>query len=134
MTDPTELRDRRFRVIDQKTAATGHASDTSRVVGFGLMVVYFTLTLADSNVAAALRGDHPWALYAAGALGVLTVLFDYLQYVCAASSASIALHRPDALYDPSSWSYRAQQIFFRAKQGAAIVGSLAVIYLMALAA
>lgn len=69
MTDPSELSARRDRVIDFKTIATGRISESARIVGFGLLVVYFTLIVSDSTDARALRETHQMALYLVGLFG-----------------------------------------------------------------
>lgn len=134
MNEQTDSAFQRARVIDQKTAATSRVSDTSRVVGFGLMLVYFTIMISDGDTAKALR-DSWWELLIlslAGIFGVFTVALDYKQYAYAEQSAKIALATPDARYDDESAAYKRQDLCFRAKQWTALLGAGAVLGFMAI--
>lgn len=66
---------KRERIIDQKSEVTGRISDTCRIIGFGLLIFYFTVHFNDSAAAVRLRQENSWSLFAIGVLGVLTIFF-----------------------------------------------------------
>jgi hypothetical protein len=121
----------RERVIDQKSEVTGRISDTCRIIGFGLLIFYFTVHFNDSSAAGLIRQENSLALYAIGLFGVLTVLFDYLQYFCGSIAAKAALRNENNLYDNKSLAYKARNFMFILKQSTAFLGALVLMYVMA---
>ncbi|PDS31320.1 hypothetical protein [Rhizobium phaseoli] len=124
----------RERIIDQKSEVTGRISDTCRVIGFGLLVFYFTVHFNDSAAAARLKTGNNWSLFIIGALGVLTIFMDYLQYLFGSRAAHAALKNENHLYNDKSLAYRARNFFFSGKQATAGLGSLVLIYVMGVSA
>lgn len=99
-------------------------SETSRFVGFGLLATFFAFRVGESAIAA------PWVVVTAiGALGVLAVFLDYLQYLFGYLRARSAYK--DALkikhkVKTDDW-YSASTLAFRGKQIAALAGSAALL-------
>lgn len=125
---------RRERVIDQKSEVTGRISDTCRVIGFGLLVFYFTVYLNEGEAADRLRTGNSLSLFIIGALGALTIIMDYLQYLFGSHAAQAALKNENHLYDDNSFAYRARNKCFIAKQVTAGSGSLVLFYVMIVSA
>jgi hypothetical protein len=130
-----DLKARRESVIEQKQYVTSRVSETCRFIGFGLLAVYYTLSISNEPFAVSLLASREWLVRAFGAAGALTVFFDYLQYVAGGRAANKALNRTNEgkksyRYNKKWMSYRIREFSFVAKQVFAFVGSTILIFLM----
>jgi hypothetical protein len=62
--------------------------------------------------------------------GILTIFFDYLQFLAGYFSVNEALGRADNTYNEASASYKCRVFFFWAKQVSAVVGIMLLIGLV----
>ncbi|MBZ0217851.1 MAG: hypothetical protein K8F25_14935 [Fimbriimonadaceae bacterium] len=116
--------DARKAVIAKKAEISANISTTCRFIGFGLLAVFYTIQTGDSEFAAKMRTGLGCYLWAIGALGAVTVLLDYMQYLCAWWSAQKAMKDDDFAYSKNSYVYRAWHWFFYAKQWVAFFGAV----------
>jgi hypothetical protein len=130
MISAKEYKERRERVLDEKKNVTSKISDTCRFIGFGLLIVYYTIQSADGAFATHLKTHSPVLVYAVGIAGAATILLDYLQYLFGAMAVDRALKRPTMDYDETSCAYKARLWAYRAKQFATAVGAAALIILV----
>ena len=125
--DPSSRSDR-SNVLEEKKNVTSRISDSCRVVGFGLLAVFYSVRVGGGDMGK-IGAAHPYLVWAVGGFGFLSVLFDYLQYTFAAWAVENALKTLDYKYDPSSLSYILRHYFYVAKQFAIIFGVVALGYL-----
>lgn len=119
----------RERVLEEKRNVTTRISETCRYIGFGLLAIYYAAMIADeSSLLAEVWKVNLMAFYLIGVAGVLTVLFDYLQYFVAQFYIEKALSGGQLLYDQNHWSYKGRVWFFWIKQFSALLGVLALLF------
>ena len=126
-TDPS-IRSDRSNVLEEKKNVTSRISDSCRVVGFGLLAVFYSVRVGGGEMEK-IGTAHPYLVWAVGGFGFLSVLFDYLQYTFAAWAVGNALKTLDYKYDPNSYAYILRHYFYVAKQVAIILGVVALGYL-----
>lgn len=121
--------DRKLNRIDLKTEVTSRISETSRFVGVGIVAWVFAQHASGEKFALDYLTNFGAIVRFAGVLGVLVIVFDYLQYIAAYFSVRSALRNEDNgyAYDASSVAMRAQNFFFWAKQIAAVVAALIIV-------
>src|SRR5665213_1872801 len=112
-------------VLEEKKNVTSRISDSCRVVGFGLLAVFYSVRVGGGDMEK-IGAAHPYLVWAVGGFGFLSVLFDYLQYTFAAWAVGNALKTLDCKYDPNSYAYILRQHFYVAKQVAIIIGVVAL--------
>ena len=121
--------------IAHKSVVTARISETSRLVGFGIVAWVFAIHTSETKFATSYISSFEIWVNIAGFLGMLAIISDYLQYLCAYSSVKHALERKEKNYafDKQHAGYVFQGIFFGAKQVFAVVGSLLVVATFGLA-
>ncbi|MFD2741679.1 hypothetical protein ACFSUD_19160 [Sulfitobacter aestuarii] len=121
--------DRKLNRIDRKTEVTSRISETSRFVGVGIVAWVFAQHASGEKFALDYLANFGAIVRFAGVLGVLVIVFDYLQYIAAYFSVRAALRNEESsyAYDASSIAMRAQTFFFWAKQIAAVVAALIIV-------
>lgn len=121
--------------IAHKSVVTARISETSRLVGFGIVAWVFAIHTSETGFAKDYISSYEIWVNIAGFLGMLAIVLDYLQYLCAYSSVQHALKRKEKNYsfDPNHLGYFLQRVFFGAKQVCAVVGSLLVVTTFGLA-
>lgn len=113
----------RQRFIDQKSEVSSKISETCRFIGFGLVAFYYAIQATDSEFTEALRASNGVDLTMLGLMGVLTLVFDYFQYLFGYWSTEDALERMPAAYDTDSFFYHGRHFAFWAKQVSALLGA-----------
>lgn len=121
--------DRKMKRIDQKKDVTTRISETSRFVGVGIVAWVFAQHASGEAFAVEYLANFGAVVRFAGVLGVLAVLFDYLQYVAAYASvcATLKNRENNYAYNDRSLAMRAQMFFFWAKQFAAVVAAMIIV-------
>ena len=121
--------------IAHKSVVTARISETSRLVGFGIVAWVFAIHTSETKFAKDYISSYEIWVNIAGILGMLAIVSDYLQYLCAYSSVKHALKREekDYAFDRSHLGYFLQGVFFGTKQVCAVVGSLLVVTTFGLA-
>lgn len=120
-----EIGERRASVLEEKRNVTGRISDSCRVVGFGLLAVFYSVRVGGVDMEK-IGTAHPCLVWAVGIFGFLSVLSDYLQYTFAAFSVDSALKAPPHTYDDNSLPYKLRYFFYIAKQWAVVAGVVAL--------
>ena len=121
--------ERKLARIDFKTDVTSRISETSRFVGVGIVAWVFAQHASGEAFSVGYLANYGPVVRFAGVLGVLVILFDYLQYIAAYASVSAAIknHENKYAYRSGSFAMRAQTLFFWAKQFAAVVAALIIV-------
>lgn len=121
--------------LAHKSVVTARISETSRLVGFGIVAWVFAIHTSETEFAKSYISSYEVWVNIAGFLGMLAIVSDYLQYLSAYSSVKHALKREDKDYafDRNHLGYFLQSVFFGAKQVCAVVGSLLVVSTFGLA-
>lgn len=127
MTNDTgaEDADRKAKVLEEKRNVTSKISDSCRVVGFGLLAIFYTLKIGSADMVK-ISTDHPYLVWAVGVFGFLAIFFDYLQYFFGSLTVDAALQAPNHKYDHASFAYKARGAFFHIKQYSVILGVIAL--------
>lgn len=123
------MSEERKQRLAQKAVVSARISETSRLVGFGIVAWVFAVHTSETSFAADYVRSFRFCINLAGILGMLAIAFDYWQYLCAYSSVQHALTREDNdyKYDESHIGYVFQNVFYVAKQVCAVLGSLAIV-------
>lgn len=124
-----EVRQQRF---GDKRETSGRIGDTTRYIAFGIIALVFTIHGSESLLAIEIRQLGELYLNIAGIAACLSIVSDYLQYVCGYFSVNDALKRREQMYsyDPSSLMYKGRMFFFWAKQALSFVGAAIIVFLM----
>lgn len=132
--DEQKQRSRDNRLLDKKDVS-GRIGESSRFIGFGLIALTFTIHGSSNEFPKSIVQSYEFLLNMSGFLGCLTVLFDYLQYICGYFSVNHALKRDsdNFLYDPKSPSYKGRIFFFWAKQASAFLGGAIIVAVIGMA-
>jgi hypothetical protein len=127
--------DRHKEVLEEKRLVTGRISETTRYIGFGLLAAFYGIVSSSDPFPKGLMSSQPVALKLMASSGFLAVFLDYLQYVSGRIAVQAALDRPDKpfQYNKRWLSYRVRRVCFVAKQGAALAGSVAFIWIVLVA-
>ncbi|WP_424972989.1 hypothetical protein [Dinoroseobacter sp. S76] len=114
--------------VSHKGAVTGRISETSRLVGFGIVAWVFAIHTSETPFSTTYIAQYEAWVNFAGLVGMLAIIFDYFQYLCAYFSVQNALGRKSANYqfNKKHFGYVLQEIFFWAKQICAAAGALVV--------
>ncbi|WP_156510652.1 hypothetical protein [Labrenzia sp. OB1] len=121
-----EIRKERF--VDKKETS-GRIGETSRFIGFGLVALVFTIHGSDNSLSTNIQAHNEYVLNLSGLSGCLTILCDYLQYLCGYFSVNGALRRRESnfSYNSNTLAYKGRIVFFWLKQVFAFSGAMAVI-------
>lgn len=124
---------KRDRFSDKKEVS-GRIGETSRFISFGLVALVFTIHGSENNLSANIVLHSKFLLNIAGLVGCLSIVSDYLQYLCGYLSVNEALaRRSDGYsYNPDSLLYKGRRWFFWAKQILALSGAVIVVILFSL--
>ena len=127
------LKAQRLQRLGDKQVTSGRIGETTRYIAFGIIVLVFTTHGSTSAIATAILTNYEGLLNIAGLAACLSVLSDYLQYVCGYFSVNHALGRKERSYhyDTTRLVYRGRVVFFWAKQALAFIAAAIVIFLMA---
>jgi hypothetical protein len=88
-----DIQKNRAQLIDDGKAVTGRISDACRLVGFGLLAIFYGIKTGEGTFAQSVKTGHGCLFMAMGALGVLAIVLDYLQYMFANLSIEDAKKR-----------------------------------------
>ncbi len=130
----TTLREiRRDRFADKKDVS-GRIGETSRFIAFGLVALVFTVHAAANDLSASILLHNKTLLNIAGLFGTLSILCDYLQYLCGYFSVNRALSREQSSYsyDDTGIAYKGRSIFFWLKQVFSLLGAVCLIWLFSI--
>ena len=130
-----DLRSIRKDRFEDKKETSGRIGETSRFIGFGLVALVFTIHGSENTLSSSIASNSELLLNLAGLAGCLTIVCDYLQYVCGYFSVNKALQRKENnfSYDDETFVYRGRVAFFWLKQFFAFSGALTVILVIVLA-
>lgn len=125
----SDKQDRKLDRISHKTEVTARISETSRFVGFGMVAWVFAQHASGAPFAESYLSAFGPIVRVAGVLGVLAILFDYLQYIAAYFSVQQALKNGDDGYafDHDGIVMKLQKGLFWAKQISAVASALIVV-------
>jgi hypothetical protein len=123
-----EIAGRRKRRLEEKQYVTGRVGETCRYIGFGLVAVFYAISISTEALPRQLWSEYGWWVRAFGALGALAVLADYIQYLAGDFAARSALNRINDgrkthLYNKKWISYRIRNWMYIAKQLLALLGA-----------
>jgi hypothetical protein len=127
MTEDEEIANRHRRLLDEKRNVTARNSETARFIAFGLLAIYYTLISGNGDFAKSMLSLQKVLLDLMALAAVLTIVFDYAQYLLAGFSIEEALDDKKQLYVEKSCAYRGRRCAFVAKQWTAAVGALLLI-------
>lgn len=111
---------------------TDRLSTQVRTVALGLAALSWGLLLGESQAAAAAAAQMKLGLLLVGTLAVVTLLFDFSQYVFAFLDADRVRKEAEdsdvkeAEYDYETWTYRLRSFFFWGKQ--VLAGMTAIVF------
>jgi hypothetical protein len=123
---------RKLSVLDDRRYYTSRIGEACRYIGFGLLIVFYTIISGDNGFASEVRDKSPCLLYGVGLFGLLTVLADYFHYVAGQLAAERALARKDKpfRYNTGWTSYGIAKKLFAAKQWLAAIGAAALVLMV----
>ncbi|MER9266610.1 hypothetical protein NKI63_18880 [Mesorhizobium sp. M0410] len=125
-----EYQKNRDRLLDDQRGVTARISDACRLVGFGLLAVFYAIKTGDGAFATSVKADHRCLLMAMGAIGLLSIIMDYLQYMFGWVSIKDAKKSNDQLYDDDKFAHKARAFLFEAKQYVVLAGSMVLVWLV----
>jgi len=125
-----EKQKNRAQLIADGKAVTGRISDACRLVGFGLLAIFYGIKTGEGPFAQSVKTGHGCLFMAMGALGVLAIVLDYLQYMFANLSIEDAKKTDDQLYVLTAFSRIARGFCFNAKQWAVVAGSIVLVWMV----
>lgn len=114
------MTDQRKKVLEEKRHVSSRVSDLCRYIGFGVVAVTWTLITSTSDFATSITTNYRTWLMLSAIGGILTILFDYLQFLAGYLSVNEALNRTDNTYDDKSLAYKSRKVLFWLKQVTAI--------------
>lgn len=135
MTDD-EKKEARKKVLEQKEKVSARISDLCRYIGFGLVAVVYAILTSDSKTVISIYEHYTGLLLGVAALGVLTIIVDYLQYLGGYYSVEKALKNEagNYQYDDESFWYCLRNSAFIFKQFSAFVGALILVFVIGVSA
>jgi len=131
MTGHTELsQHRREQVLDEQRHVTEKITDLVRYIGFGVAAICYSIFTSDSAFSKELLNDYKNHLLISAMLAVLTVLFDYLQFLFGYISVRKALRNTtdDYKYLSDNLFYKGRFIFYYTKQITVLSAVLLLLY------
>ena len=109
-------------VYDRLHFVSDRLSSQVRLVALGVLALSWGLLIGESKTATEVAETSKDGLLFVGGLAILTMFFDFLQYVCSYLDANRVKkegedsHSDEVLYDATKWTYRWQNIMFWSKQ------------------
>jgi hypothetical protein len=131
--EPNEIHVRRRQKIQEdKDFTSARISESARYIGFGLAAATMAFLSSDASFPHKMSTRFGPFLLLAAALGCLTIVLDYLQYLFAYKSSEDAGRNKDGgyLYLNQSSYYRARRWFFAGKQLSAFFGAAVFIVVL----
>jgi hypothetical protein len=133
MTDADiKAEEQRAKVLEQKASVSSRISDLSRYIGFGLVAVVYTILTAKPGALSESYSQYSDLLLLAGLLGVITILFDYLQFLSGYFSVSQALKNQKGAYryPDNTVAYKFRNVAFWLKQITTFAGTVLLLIAM----
>lgn len=119
----------RKSAIEEQRHVTENITGLCRYIGFGVAAACYALFTSNSTFASNFIAQYKSILLIAALFAILTILFDYLQFLCGYIMVRKALNLPaeDCGYDTRSLSYRCRFRFFYLKQISVVLSVVALI-------
>jgi len=124
------MTDKREKVLEEKRHVSSKVSDLCRYIGFGVVAVVWTMLTASSEFASGVTANYRIYLLISATAGILTIFFDYLQFLAGYISVNKALDSENSSYDKSSISYKSRIFFFWAKQVTTVFGIVILVWVV----
>ncbi len=123
-----ELKEIWQRRVELEEKLTTRISETSRYIGFGVVAWIFAVHTSSSPFATLYVKNYGFFVGLAGVAGLLTILFDYLQYIFGYRSVGIAMDNRSNNYqfEEGSAAYVLQKLTWAAKQWTAGAGAIII--------
>ena len=118
--------------LSEKEKRSKGISDLVRFISFGLVALTYSLFTSKADFAIALLASHKTLFLIASISGVISLTFDYLNYLCGYIAVNAALKENDFKYVKSWRSYSWIKPCFVLKQISGLVGVIAVCIAMIL--
>ena len=120
----------RQQLLDEKRNVSSRITEIVRYIGFGLVIIFYTVMSGTDQFATTIREQSPCLLFVFGIAGVLTIILDYIQFLGGYFSVEAALDSEEQQYDYRSLAYKARKWAFAAKQIVVAMGSAALFVVM----
>lgn len=124
------MTEQRQKVLEEKRHVSIQISDLCRYIGFGVVAVVWTMLTASSDFASNVTANYRISLLLSASAGILTIFFDYLQFLAGYVSVNKALSSDNNSYDKNWKSYKLRIFFFWAKQFSAVIGILILVWIV----
>lgn len=126
MEDSDEYFARRSEIVE----ITSRISETSRLIGFGLIALSFSIHGSESGILIDVRVNSEILVNVFGTIGFLVILFDYSQYLFAlmATQRALSRHENDYSFDRRWISYKLWRSCFWIKQILCLLGVVLSMY------
>ncbi len=108
-------------ILKELDFVTDKLSTQVRTTALGALVFAWGLLVGESSVARSVAGQLKWHLVGVGAVAILTMFLDFLQYLAGYTNALSAYRAMEAAkktegqFDENSFSYRLRKFFFYGK-------------------
>lgn len=112
--------------LSEKEKRSKGISDLVRFISFGLVALTYSLFTSKADFAIALLTNYKTLFLIASISGVISLIFDYFNYLCGYIAVNAALKESDFKYVKSWTSYSWIKRCFVLKQISALVGVIAV--------
>ncbi len=108
----------REKVLGEKRHVSSKLSELIRYIAFGLIAACYLIFSSSSEFASKMMDSHKLLLILTTIFAVITILFDYLQFLGGFYSVEKALKNSEGnyYYSRSAFSYRLRNSMFFAKQ------------------
>ena len=120
-------KEREKRVKEDKDFTSSKIGDLSRLIGYGVLAVAFSLLTSTAPFAVEFVRAFSIEIKVVAAFGILSVLFDYFQYLAGYIDSSFVIKKEGFRYSKSSLSYRARKFFYWGKQLLALVAAFLLV-------
>jgi hypothetical protein len=126
------LEKKRLRVLEEQLHVTSKISDLCRYIGFGIAVACYSIFTSSSAFSQEVLINYNCliALLISVIFAVLTIFFDYLQFLCGYFAVRSALENEENEfnYNIDSFFYKCRFIFFYVKQATLLISVVSLIY------
>lgn len=121
-----ELKEQRMSVKKDRDFTTNRISDLSRYISFGILIAIFSVLTSPSIGRHVLAGFDQIFIFLSAVFAILTIIFDYVQYVAGYISSSAAYDNvgDDFEYEDSSCSNRLRAFSFWVKQVTTLISAI----------
>ena len=130
----TDQENRKKLIYEDRNYTSEQISNLSRYIGFGLIAITFVIVTGQHSVLNVILQKYRIILGLVALSGILTIIFDYLQYVSGSLSSKKAARRTDQrfLVDRKSMYFKLRVFFYQSKQVTSIVGSILLLVIFAI--